>query len=109
MFPEKLALRVPIFVGPAAEVMFEGVPCSMEREATLVAGTLFLYGNRLHIVASRFDSRHRRRTKAGRRLRLPPEHRAAKIAAVRVRYARLVLALRGRIGHESETLHDACS
>ncbi|HLK40484.1 MAG TPA: IS21 family transposase [Polyangiaceae bacterium] len=42
VFPEKLALRVPIFVGPTAEVMFEGAPYSMPPEATHIAGTLFL-------------------------------------------------------------------
>jgi len=47
VFPEKLALRVPVFVGPTAEVMFEGVAYSMPPEATHVAGTLFLYEDRV--------------------------------------------------------------
>jgi transposase len=37
---DKLALRMPIFVGPTAEVMFEGVAYSMPPGATHIAGTL---------------------------------------------------------------------
>ncbi|HLK40232.1 MAG TPA: IS21 family transposase [Polyangiaceae bacterium] len=88
VFPEKLALRVPIFVGPTAEVMFEGAPYSMPPEATHIAGTLFLYEDRLHIVAGRFESRHRRRSKHEPPAPLP-EHRAAKIAAVHGKRAKL--------------------
>jgi transposase len=88
VFPEKLALRVPIFVGPTAEVMFEGLPYSMPPEATHVAGTLFLFEDRLRIVAGRFESVHRRRKKGEPPAPLP-EHRAAKIAAVHGKRAKL--------------------
>jgi transposase len=88
VFPEKLALRIPIFVGPTAEVMFEGLPYSMQPEATHVAGTLFLYEDRLHIVAGRFEAHHRRRNKRDPPAPLP-EHRAAKIAAVHGKRAKL--------------------
>lgn len=88
VFPEKLALRMPIFVGPTAEVSFEGVPYSMHPDATLVAGTLFLYEDRLRIVAGRFESVHRRRQKGEPPAPLP-EHRAAKIAAVHGKRAKL--------------------
>jgi transposase len=88
VFPEKLALRIPIFVGPTAEVVFEGLPYSMEPEATLIAGTLFLYEDRLHIIAGRFESHHRRRNKGDPPAPLP-EHRAAKIAAVHGKRAKL--------------------
>ena len=88
VFPEKLALRVPVFVGPTAEVMFDGAPYSMQPEAALVAGTIFLYEDRLHIVAGRFESRHRRRAKGEPPAPLP-EHRAAKIAAVHGKRAKL--------------------
>src|SRR5687768_9148193 len=63
VFPETLALRFPIVVGPTAEVLFEGVRYSMPPEATHVAGTLFLYENRIHILAGRFEVTHRRRQK----------------------------------------------
>ncbi|MGH7435026.1 MAG: IS21 family transposase [Polyangiaceae bacterium] len=88
VFPEKLALRVPVFVGPTAEVMFEGVPYSMPPDATHVPGTLFLYEDRLRIVAGRFESLHRRRKKGEPPAPLP-EHRAAKIAAVHGKRAKL--------------------
>ena len=88
VFPEKLALRIPIFVGPTAEVMFEGLPYSMPPEATHVAGTLFLYEDRLLIVAGRFEAVHRRRKKGEPPAPLP-EHRAAKIAAVHGKRAKL--------------------
>lgn len=88
MFPEKLALRIPVFVGPTAEVMFEGSPYSMPPGATHIAGTLFLYEDRLDIVAGRFEAHHRRRNKGDPPSPLP-EHRAAKIAAVHGKRAKL--------------------
>lgn len=88
VFPEKLALRIPVFVGPTAEVMFEGLPYSMPPRATHVAGTLFLFEDRLRIVAGRFEASHRRRRKGDPPAPLP-EHRAAKIATVHGKRAKL--------------------
>ena len=88
VFPETLPLRIPVVVGPTAEVMFEGVPYSMPPKAAHVAGTLFLYEHELRIVAGRFEARHRRRTKGEPPAPLP-EHRAAKIAAVHGARAKL--------------------
>lgn len=88
VFPENLALRFPVFVGPTAEVMFEGVPYSMPPEATHVAGTLFLFEDRVRIVAGRYETAQRRRTK-GERPDPVPEHRASKLAAVHGKRAKL--------------------
>jgi len=77
VLPENLAVRVPIMVGPTAEVMFEGMP----PKAAHVAGTAFVYEDRLVIVAGRFEAEHRRRGKGEPPAPLP-EHRAAKLAAV---------------------------
>jgi transposase len=88
VFPEKLALRIPIAVGPTAEVMFESCPYSMPPDACNIAGTIFLYEDRLRIVAGRFEASHQRRNK-GDPPRPLPEHRAAKIAAVHGRRAKL--------------------
>lgn len=88
VFPETLALRLPVFVGPTAEVMFEGLPYSMPPEATLITGTLFLFEDRLRIVAGRFEASHRRRKKGEPPAPLP-EHRAAKLAAVHGKRAKL--------------------
>jgi len=88
VFPETLALRIPVFVGPTAEVMFEGVPYSMPPKAAHIAGTLFLYESEVHIIAGRFETRQRRRIKGDPPAPLP-EHRAAKIAAVHGARAKL--------------------
>ena len=88
VFPETLPLRVPVVVGPTAEVMFEGVAYSMPPKAAHVSGTLFLYEHEVHIVAGRFESRHRRRKKGDPPAALP-EHRAEKIAAVHGARAKL--------------------
>jgi transposase len=86
--PEKLALRVPVFVGPTAEAWFEGVPYSMPPDAANIAGTLFLYESRVRIIAGRYQADHRRRSKGEPSTPLP-EHRAAKLAAVHGRRAKL--------------------
>lgn len=88
VFPEKLALHIPIFVGPTAEVMFESLPYSMPPEATHIPGTPFLYEDRLRIVAGCFEALHRRRQKGEPPAPLP-EHRAAKIASVHGKRAKL--------------------
>lgn len=88
VLPENLAVRVPVIVGPTAEVMFEGLPYSMPPKAAHVGGTVFVYEDRLHIIAGRFTADHRRRRKGEPPAPLP-EHRAAKIAAVHGKRAKL--------------------
>ena len=88
VFPEKLALRIPVVVGPTAEVHFEGVPYSMPPRAANMSGTLFLFEDRVRIVAGRFTAVHRRRSKGDPPAPLP-EHRSAKIAAVHGTRAKL--------------------
>ena len=86
--PEELALRIPVFVGPTAEVVFEGVTYSMPPQATHLPATLFLHEDRLRIVAGRFEVEHRRRAKDEPPAPLP-EHRAAMVAAVHGTRAKL--------------------
>jgi transposase len=88
VLPENLAVRVPVMVGPTAEVMFEGMPYSMPPKAAHVAGTAFVYEDRLLIIAGRFEAEHRRRRRGEPPAPLP-EHRAAKIAAVHGTRAKL--------------------
>jgi transposase len=120
VLPEKLALRIPVFVGPTAEVMFDGAAYSMHPDATHIAGTLFLYETRLRIFAGRFSSEHRRRSKDEPKAPLP-EHRAAKIAAVHGKRAKLyekreqllhlganALALLTEITHRDPRLASRC-
>lgn len=81
VLPEALALRVPIFVGMTAEVMFEGVPYSMPPNAANVAGTAFVYEDKIRFVVGRHEVEHTRR-KQGDPPATLPEHRAQKLAAV---------------------------
>ena len=81
VLPESLALRVPIFVGPTAEVMFEGLPYSMPPRAANIAGTAFVYEDRIRFVVGRHEAEHRRR-RPGEPPAPLPEHRAEKLAAV---------------------------
>jgi transposase len=79
--PEKLALRIPVQVGPTAEVSYNGRGYSMPAEAAGLPGTLYLYRERIRIVAGRFEATHERFGTPGTVSRLP-EHRAAHLAAI---------------------------
>jgi transposase len=79
--PEELALRIPVYVGPTGTVLHEGHAYSMPPEAISMPATLYLYADRLRIVAGRYEAGHPRQfaEHAGSSL---AEHRAAMIAAV---------------------------
>jgi hypothetical protein len=79
--PDELALRIPIFVGPTGYVLHETHEYSMPPEAIGIAGTLFLYRDRIRIVAGRFSSSHPRLFERDAKSTLP-EHRAEAVAAV---------------------------
>jgi transposase len=79
--PEHLALRVPIVVSPMATVLHDGHPYSMPPEAIGIAGTVFLYRDRLRILAGHYEAVHRRLFTPGEKSTLP-EHRAQHVAAV---------------------------
>lgn len=78
---EDLALRLPIQVGPTAHVTHDGHLYSMPPEAAGVPGTLYLYRDRVRIVAGRHQAHHARQFEAGARSTLP-EHRAQQLASV---------------------------
>jgi hypothetical protein len=63
--PADLALRVPIVVGPTAEVIHDTHPYSMLPDAIGIAGTLYLYRDRVRIVAGRFEVTHERKFQPG--------------------------------------------
>jgi hypothetical protein len=88
--PEELALRFPVMVGPTGEVVHEGRTYSMPPEAIGIAGTLYLYRERVRIVAARFEAEHPRQIAPGGRSVLP-EHRAQLVAAVSGRRAKRYL------------------
>ena len=79
--PADLALRVPIVVGPTAEVIHDTHPYSMPADAIGIAGTLYLYRDRVRIIAGRFAVTHERKFQRGEGSILP-EHRAQHVAAV---------------------------
>ena len=79
--PEELALRFPVMVGPTGMVMHEGRAYSMPPEAIGIAGTLYLYRERVRIVAGRHEAEHERLREPGARTTLP-EHRAQSVAAL---------------------------
>jgi transposase len=79
--PDQLALRVPIVVGPTAAVLHDTHPYSMPPDAIGIPGTLFLYRDRVRIVAGRFEAVHDRLFEPGAKSTLP-EHRAQHVAAV---------------------------
>jgi len=79
--PADLALRIPVGVGPTGVVVHDTHPYSMPPDAIGLPGTLYLYRDRVRIVAGRFTAQHPRvwEPHAGSTL---PEHRAQQVAAV---------------------------
>lgn len=79
--PEDLALRIPVYVGPTGTVLHEGHAYSMPPEAISMPGTLYLYADRVRIVAGRYEAVHPRKFIAHEGSTLAT-HRAAMVAAV---------------------------
>ncbi len=79
--PEDLVLRIPVYVGPTGTVLHEGHPYSMPPEAISMPATLYLYADRVRIVAGRYEVLHPRKflPREGSTL---AEHRAAMVGAV---------------------------
>ena len=78
--PADLALRYPVQVGPTGYVLFDTRKYSMHPEAIGIPGTLFLYPDRVRIVAGRFEAWHKRIEQPHGKSTLP-EHRAVLVAA----------------------------
>jgi len=53
--PEELALRIPVYVGPTGTVLHDGHAYSMPPEAISMPATLYLYAQRVRIVAGRYE------------------------------------------------------
>jgi len=77
----ELALRIPVVVGPTGMVLHDTHLYSMDPSAIGISGTLFLYRDRVRIVAGRYQSSHERLFESGAKSVLS-EHRAAMVAAV---------------------------
>lgn len=84
------ALRFSVFVGPTGLVSFQGYRYSMPPEAIGIPGMLWLYAERVRIVAGRFEREHPRVPEQGKDS-LHPEDRAARLAQVAGKRGRLYL------------------
>jgi transposase len=88
--PADLALRIPVSVNPTGVVLHDGHPYSMPPDAIGLPGTLYLYRDRVRIIAGRFGAEHVRQWEPGAGSILP-EHRAQRVAAVSGKRARRYL------------------
>lgn len=88
--PADLALRIPVSVSPTGVVVHDGHPYSMPPDAIGLPGTLYLYRDRVRIIAGRFQSEHERKFQPGDGSILPA-HRAERVAAVSGKRARRYL------------------
>jgi transposase len=88
--PADLALRIPVSVTPTGVVVHDGHPYSMPPDAIGLPGTLYLYRDRVRIIAGRFTADHPRQFEPHGRSILP-EHRAQRVAAVSGKRARRYL------------------
>jgi transposase len=79
--PAELALRIPITVGPTGMVIYDTHEYSMDPDSLGIPGTLYLYRDRIRIVAGRYEATHRRLFGPPGKSTLP-EHRAQRVAAV---------------------------
>ena len=79
--PTELALRIPVYVGPTGTVLHDGHAYSMPPEAISMPATLYLYAQRVRIMAGRYEAEHPRKFVAHEGSSLA-EHRAAMVAAV---------------------------
>ena len=84
------ALRFSVFVGPTGLVSFQGYRYSMPPEAIGIPWMLWLYPERVLIVAGRFAREHARVPEQGKDS-FHPEDRAARLAQVAGKRGRLYL------------------
>lgn len=78
--PSQLSLRFPVVVGPTATVRHQGACYSMPADAIGVGGTLYLFEDRVRIVAGRHEAAHPRLSSGEKSLLA--EHGATVVSAV---------------------------
>jgi len=84
---EEYPLRFPVVVGPTGTVRHDAIAYSMPPESIGFTGTLYLYPERVRIVAGRHEAVHDR-DQSGKD-RFLPGHRAAMLATVSGQRAKL--------------------
>lgn len=58
--PENLALRVPVVVGPRAAVLYDAQSYAMPPDSVGLVGALYLYPDKVVVVAGRYQATHPR-------------------------------------------------
>ena len=58
--PDNLALRLPMVVGPRATVLHDGQSYAMPADAVGLVGALYLFPDKVVIVAGRYETAHKR-------------------------------------------------
>lgn len=86
--PADYPLRFPVFVGPTGYVVFQGIQYSMPPATIHRAATLFLYPERVKILAQPYVAEHPRVPAHGKISTLP-DHSAAAVAQVSGQRAKL--------------------
>ncbi len=79
--PADYALRIPVVAGPTGHISYDGVRYSMPARAIGVPGTLFLYKDRVRVLAGPFSAEHPRKPETPG-ISWRPEHRAEMLAFV---------------------------
>ena len=103
--PADLALRIPLTVGPTGYVVHDAHPYSMSPDALGLPCTLWLYRDRVNIVAGRFVADHERKFRRDEGSTLP-EHRAPRVAAVHGKRAKRYMKREHLLGLGEEALAD---
>lgn len=101
--PDELALRIPAHVGPTGYVVHDTHPYSMPPDALGLPATLYLYRDRVRIVAGRHVAEHDRKFARGEGSTLP-EHRAKRVAAVSGKRAKRYMKREHLVGLGEEAL-----
>ena len=81
VLPDDLALVIPTGAGPTAYVVHDTHQYSMPPGAANLPATLYLYRDRVRIVAGRHEAQHVRRS-GRKQVSTLPEHRAEQLAAI---------------------------
>jgi transposase len=101
--PEQLALRIPLVVDPTGHVVHDTHPYSMPPETRGLACTLWLYRDRVKLVAGRHTAEHPRKFARGEGSTLS-EHRTMRVEAARGKRAKLYTKREHLLGLGSEAV-----
>lgn len=101
--PADLALRIPVTVGPTGMVLHDTHQYSMPPDSLGIPGTLYLYRDRVRIVAGRYEAVHPRLFGEPGKSTLP-EHRAQRVAAASGKRAKRYMQREHLLGVGREAL-----